>query len=122
MIDLSNLNWPHIINNLPFIGRTVKGEHTPFATKIIESLLVAMIPVLFTWLVAIPKMQEQVTNVSIQVEHNHQENKEQLYSVAHQIDKIDDKVEKLNDKVDRNSDLQRNELDGVKKDLWKGVK
>ena len=118
MVELSGINWVHVMNYIPFVGLTVKSEETPFLTRMAEAAIIAVATGLFTMWITIPKIQEQVSNLSLQVSAVHEESKERMLIMSNQMDKVEGKVDKLNDKVDKNTEQQRTDLDTVKRDLW----
>jgi hypothetical protein len=114
MIDLHNIDWHNIHAHIPFIGLIAKGaEATPFSTRMIEAAIIAGCTAGLSMYVTLPKVEEKVSNVSRQVEYNHQE-------TVQQIDKIVIQVDRLNSKVDANTLAQHAELNEIRKEVWKG--
>jgi outer membrane murein-binding lipoprotein Lpp len=88
------IDWQHVKDSAPFIGMMARSGDAPFTTRIIESLIIAAVPLIFTLLISFPRMEDKIASVSSQVE------------------KVDAKVDKLNDKVDGRIDKLNDKVDG----------
>ncbi len=58
--NLSEIDWPSVLNAMPFISATVQGKQTPMVTRIIEMCIGSAVTILIGYIFMVPSLSKDI--------------------------------------------------------------